>query len=256
MAENNSSSFIRQVAYKIPIKEIHRGDFIKENEDTPNYLLTSDEKKIYRLNLIGIIINKELVGSITNLFIEDGTGNIIVRSFEENKYVETINVGEIILVIGKVRVFNDQKYISPEIIKKTTANWLKLRSIELKEYQKEIIINSPSKIVKENEKPKISISNSKTEEIKKEIPKIPSEEHLIETNSILNNELFDEEIVEDVALPFQKINSLIKELDKGEGVLIEEILEKYNIENTENIIKIMLQNGEIFQIQPGKVKVL
>ncbi len=269
---NKSPSFVRQVACKLSLNGVIKGELVKGDDDSPNYLFTSDKKKIYRLNLIGIIINKEKVGSITNILLEDGTGKIIVRSFEENKSIETLQIGEIILVIGKVRMFNEEKYISPEIIKKKNPLWLKLRSLELKnnllekniepaeeELKKEVIKNS---IIEENgfEKGDIKTEKIETNNIEKNKLNTKNEvkikvESTKEENKELNEKI-EEEIEEDNLLPFQKINSLILELDTGDGVLIEEIIERSTLEDTENIIKVMLKNGEIFQIQPGKVKVL
>ena len=57
-------------------------------------------------------------------------------------------------------------------------------------------------------------------------------------------------------LPIQKIIHLITELDKGDGVFIEEIIEKSTLNETEKLIQNMLENGDIFQNYPGKIKVL
>ena len=57
-------------------------------------------------------------------------------------------------------------------------------------------------------------------------------------------------------LPAEKMMSLIKELDRGQGVLIEELIEKSPLKETELLITKMLENGEIFQNAPGKVKIL
>jgi len=122
----------RNHAIKITIAQLIVGMYIQEIEQNPNYLLTKDNQKIYRLNVIATIIQKENVGTITNLTIDDSSGTIIARSFEENPKINTLNVGDIILIIGKVRTFNQEKYISPEIIKKVDIVWLKHRFLELK----------------------------------------------------------------------------------------------------------------------------
>ena len=57
-------------------------------------------------------------------------------------------------------------------------------------------------------------------------------------------------------LPIQKLTNLIKELDTGDGVLIEEVISKSPLNDTEQLIEKMLENGDIFQNLPGKVKVL
>ncbi|MBI2134051.1 hypothetical protein HYU11_05195, partial [Candidatus Woesearchaeota archaeon] len=53
-----------------------------------------------------------------------------------------------------------------------------------------------------------------------------------------------------------EIRKLIKEIDTGNGADIEDVSRKSNIAETEGIIRNMLQAGEIFEIRPGKLKVL
>ena len=60
---------------------------------------------------------------------------------------------------------------------------------------------------------------------------------------------------ESVVSPTNNIIKLIKELDSGEGVSIEDISPK-NIGDIDKIIKVLLKEGDIFEIKPGKLKVL
>jgi RPA family protein len=236
MVEKNN--YFRQPAIKTTIGEIASGKYVQESEDKSNYVLTSKNIKIYRLNLIAIILSKELQGSITNLLVDDGTGKITLKSFEENKNLSDINVGNVVLIIGKLRTYNQDKYISPEIIKKIDPQWLKIRAIELKD---NFIKNDKNINLKQEEKETIKIIEEKQEfkdekEIKKE------------------KEINPVDIEED--LPIQKIIKIIKELDNGDGVFIEELIEKSTLNETEKLIQNMLENGDIFQNYPGKVKVL
>jgi len=225
----------RQIAVKIYIADLILGTYIQEVEQNPNYLQTIHNQKIYRLNVIAIIIQKEILGTITNFLMEDSTGTIVARFFEENKYLERFKVGDVVLVVGKVRTYNQEKYISPEIIKKVSPLWLKMRLKELK---------LPS--VEENKELKIDLGNQIQQ--KRQQPII---------STVQQDKLQEEDVVEDnIILPYQKITQLIQDLDVGEGVRIEEIMEKSPLQNTEEIIETMLKNGDIFQNSPGKVKVL
>ena len=225
----------RQIAVKIHIADLISGTYIQEVEQNPNYLQTIHNQKIYRLNVIAIIIQKEILGTITNFLMEDSTGTIVARFFEENKYLERFKVGDVVLVVGKVRTYNQEKYISPEIIKKVSPLWLKMRLKELK---------LPS--VEENKELKIDLGNQIQQ--KRQQPII---------STVQQDKLQEEDVVEDnIILPYQKITQLIQDLDVGEGVRIEEIMEKSPLQNTEEIIETMLKNGDIFQNSPGKVKVL
>lgn len=117
--------FQRDVAYKVRIQELLQGTFTEEEEKLQ---LVTPTKKLHRVNLVAIIVQKEKVGSITVIGLDDGSGKITAKIFEEIKY--PLEVGDPVRVIGKVRRFNEEKYVSPEIIKKTSPSWLKLRSIE------------------------------------------------------------------------------------------------------------------------------
>jgi|TARA_Y100000310_G_scaffold159944_1_gene159632 RPA family protein len=55
--------------------------------------------------------------------------------------------------------------------------------------------------------------------------------------------------------PTNKIVKLIKELDRGDGASIEDISSK-EIKDFDKIIDILLKQGNIFEIKPGKLKVL
>jgi len=227
----------RQIAVKIYIADLILGTYIQEVEQNPNYLQTIHNQKIYRLNVIAIIIQKEILGTITNFLMEDSTGTIVARFFEENKYLERFKVGDVVLVVGKVRTYNQEKYISPEIIKKVNPLWLKIRLKELRlvEVSKNISVITTQKEEEQVkiQQPTIIVTTQPTQMLKEGV------------------------VVEDnIILPYQKITQLIRTLDKGEGARIEEIMEKSPLQNTEEIIETMLKNGDIFQNSPGKVKVL
>jgi RPA family protein len=126
----------RQAAVKVKIKEIKEGSYVVEEGWKPNYLLTKRGEKIFRVNLMGVVLDKEERETITSLVLDDGSGKISVRSFEEVKNLKEVEMGGGVLVIGKIREFNDEKYVSPEIIKKVDSCWLKIRRLELEKEKK------------------------------------------------------------------------------------------------------------------------
>ncbi len=101
----------RQIAYKVRIKEITNGKYIKKEGWQPNYIVT-----------------------------DDGTGRISVRNFEQNKIFDDIEIGEVILIIGRPREYGNEIYLLPEVLKKIQdKGWIKVREIELgKEKNKDI----------------------------------------------------------------------------------------------------------------------
>ncbi|MBI2102838.1 hypothetical protein HYT55_03295 [Candidatus Woesearchaeota archaeon] len=247
----------RQVACKIPLRLIHQGEYIIEKEQEPNYLKIGEEERIYRVNVIAVIINKEKIGMITNLLLDDGTDKIVARLFEESKAIRTGEVGDVIQMIGRIRLYNEEKYISPEIIKKIDSLWLKIRKEELKKIgwekytQKEVSHPVEQEKPKEKKNKKIREESKEDEREKEQSPqKTKTEPKPPETSDLGLITAVKEE------LSYEKLVKIIKELDRGQGVFIEEVIEKSPLNNTEQIIQRMLESGDIFQNQPGRVKVL
>lgn len=231
--ESETKPFYRYPAVKITIKELEESNYVEEQNQNPNYIFTLNRKKIFRVNVLATVVHKEQRGTINNLFIDDGTEKITVRFFEENKSLLDLEVGEVILVLGRVREYQKEKYIFPEIVKKTNSLWLKVRAREL-----QIKMQSPEN---QNQLPERKNALIEAKKEKDETIIIEEEEEIEENYSFL---------------PFQKIIELITNLDKGEGVLIEELLEKSPLKKTEELLEKMLENGNIFQNLPGKVRVL
>jgi RPA family protein len=260
----DKKDFSRQPAMKVTIGTLLFCNYIEQNDADPNYLELSSGERLYRLNLMAVILDKENVGAITNLLADDGTGKIVLRSFEENKNIESLSVGDSVLVIGKLRKYNQEKYVSPEIIKKINPEWLKLRSLELMDNIETNSINGEDQDIKQNngskdnrleEEPKkielkkdqgfseeLVKNKEKIEEIPKQVEDLPDAD--------------DEEMIESPLLPVEKLIQIIKEMDSGEGVMIEEIISNSQIKDTEELLGKMLEKGDIFQNSPGKVKVL
>ena len=192
----------RQTAYKASIKQILEAKYVVNQGWEPNYLLLG-ELRAARINLIAIIIAKE--GNTYT--VDDGTGKIQLRTFTEKEFDS--KTGDLVLIIGKPRIFNESKYVVPEILKKLKdKTWLVQRKEELKHLK-----------------------------IKPVQPQI-IEQSTPETKS-----------------PIQIIEK-IKQLDTGEGVKYEELIKEINSVDTEKYIELLMNEGEIFEIRPGYIKVL
>ncbi len=209
----------RQVAYKIRIKDILDGKYVREEGDwVPNYIEIGN-RKISRANIIATVVAKQpLEGTnYQSILVDDGSGKIIVRSFEENDSFKDIKIGDFVLIIGRPREYLNEKYIVAEIIKKIeNPLWIEVRKLEL-ENKKEI---------------------HKKDENKNKVEQIVTEEETIQDD--INSKIF----------------RLIKEMDQGNGVEIDEVVSKSKVEKAEEIINKLLRAGEIFEIKPGKLKVL
>ena len=227
----------RQLAIKAQIKDIVDGEYVKQEGWNPNYILNNNIK-ISRVNLISTIISKN--PELNKLTLDDGTGSVSLRSFEDID-LETVDVGDTILVIGRPREYNNEKYIMPEIIKKIKdKKWIEVR-------KKEIILD------KIKNKPD-SLANNLTEEENKvdeeTQEKTKKDKITIQENN--NDQIVDEKDID----IYQKIINTIKEFDKGKGADFDEVLEQIKEKDSEDIINTLIEQGEIFEIKPGKLKIL
>ncbi len=121
----------RQIAHKVAIKWILEGKYVKEEGWEPNYILSKDGVKISRVNLIGTIISKEDGDNFVSVVLDDGSGKISVRTFEQKGLLVDLKIGDTVLVIGRPREYGE-RYVLLEILKKLQDNkWIKIRKLEL-----------------------------------------------------------------------------------------------------------------------------
>ncbi len=125
--------FKRNVAYKFRIGDLLMGKPIFDNERFS--FLELGEKKIIRVNIIGNIIERyESEGERKYIFLtlDDGSGQIRLKCFgEDADKFKNIAQGQTVLVIGNLRNFNNETYISPEIIREQDTKYLLIRKLEI-----------------------------------------------------------------------------------------------------------------------------
>ena len=198
-------SFQRQVAYKVRISDLLAG-FMMKDELSAGYIKISG-MNASRVNIIAIVVLKSEEPSYSSAGIDDGTGRISLKSFENKAIFSNVDVGDCVLVVGKIRQYNDEKYIIPEAMKKIDVGWMNHRKIELER-----------------------------------MPLSGNSEHGL--------------VIEEVAGSDDEVYSLIKKMDEGEGVSFESVISSSKSARAEGIIKRLLESGDIFEIKPGKLKVL
>jgi len=220
---------IRQVAYKTWISDIVNNEFVKkEGEWEPNYISVHD-KKVSRVNIIANVItnyeNEE--GDYISVTIDDGSSSIQIKAWKEDvKLLKGLEVGETILLIARVREYNGEKYLTPEIIKKLDKpEWIMYRKKELtKEY---------GDLIKKTENTKEGPTI-----------KAPVEEEVVDDSKTENDR--------------QKILNIIETQATEEGMDKLKIIKESNLDEqtADGIIQSLLMEGEIFEIKPGKIKIL
>jgi len=138
------STFKRHVAFKLRIGDIISGKPVMDGERFKH--LETLNKQVIRVNLIANIVDKFIQEAedkkYASITLDDASGQIRLKAFGDDiEKFAPLNQGDTILVIGLLRVWNNEVYISPEIIKKKEPSFLLLRKIEIESSQ----IKTPSK---------------------------------------------------------------------------------------------------------------
>lgn len=198
-------------------------DILKlEDQSTQNVKIL---EKSPQVNIIAIIVDKL---SDNEIFIDDSTGTIRVKNFNSDNEFKNLDIGDIVLILGKIRILNSQKLVSLIGVSKLDEIWLKTRKDELINEENDF---DSSKVVDEDDY-----------EINDEID---------EDN---NYEIDDD----DDSQIFFKIIEKIEELDKGEGCSFDSLYNSFNSqkEKIQKYINYLIQEGQIFEISSGFLKVV
>src|SRR6056297_2162728 len=136
MAENNQ--YKRNVAYKLRIGDILIGKPVMDGERFS--FLEIGNKRVVRVNLIGNIVDKfDSDGDKKYIFftLDDGSGQMRLKAFgdDADKFKE-IQQGQTVLVVGRLRSWNNENYVQPEIIKEKDPKYLMVRKLEIENQRK------------------------------------------------------------------------------------------------------------------------
>ena len=214
----------RSTAYRVRISSLINGEFLRQEGFNPSYIII-DENQVSRVNIIATVVSKYLTedGNYCALTLDDGSETIRVKAFSaEVVNIKDVKVGSFVRFIGKVKHYNDETYLVPEVIKQgLDPNWLIVDHIELgKPEFKEI-----------EERPKAKSA--------------PKEE--LEVMEIKAGDNPNTQIVE-----------LIKAHDSGDGAPMDDVMKNSKMDEKEakDIILNLLKSGEVFEPKKGILKLL
>jgi len=133
LSSPSDQQFKRYIAYKLRIGDVLAGKPVIIEDKLK--CLEFEGKEIMRVNLISNIVDKYIqdgekkFGSIT---LDDASGQIRAKVFGDDLVkFENFNQGDTVMVLGLLRQWNNELYITPEIIKKKEPQYLLVRKIEL-----------------------------------------------------------------------------------------------------------------------------
>lgn len=259
---NDVQRFVREPAKMLPLSYIVAAQYQKQEGWNPNYIEVNSEK-VFRVNVIGIIVSKEQISQGNYILsVDDGFSTMSLRTFDRPEMFSTVSIGDSVIVVGKPREFNGERYILTEILRKVEDNnWITYRQrlFEKKGFEK--FIPSTNKKEKTIENAKVSnpkgidkgfevANREKVAHNGSEEPELVVTEEIVSEEAIHGNEALAKKSSAEI------IYSLIRDLDSGEGADIDAIIKKSNLKDAEKIIDRFIKEGEVYQSKPGKVKIL
>lgn len=216
----------RSTAYKFWIKDLINA--VPISHGGTQHLFEVRGREASRVNIIAAVVNKTTneEGTFSTITLDDGTETIRVKTWREDiKKLEEVNIGDPIMIIGKIRLYSNEIFIIPEIIKKQEPEWLLVRKKELeKTYGK---------------------------------PQDPVQERKVEEGP--PREIIEEVVVSEPTITArQKILSLVEKETTKEGIETTKLISISGLkeEEAEKAIDELLREGELFQPRTGFLKVI
>jgi len=133
--------FKRNVAFKLRIADLLNGKPVIDEDMQRFSFLEIGDKKIVRVNLIANVVDKyvsEGESRFVVLTLDDGSGQIKMRAFsEDSERIKNFVQGQTILVVGVLRSYNNEVYITPEIVREHDPRYLLVRKLEIEKQRNE-----------------------------------------------------------------------------------------------------------------------
>lgn len=238
----------RIVAKKIRACDILNGVFFhgSKAEMKPSYVVTPFGEKISRVNLIGTVIDMFLSedGNYGSVTVEDGTASVRAKVFGEGvELIKDVAPGNLLLVVGKVKEYNDEIYVNAEIMRNLIdSNHENLRKLE--------ILKDLKKNKEMVEKIRGLVEEMSDDELKEYVKK----EYGMDEESL---RIIRENLKVVTEIDYKpNILEIIESMDKGEGVEIGKIFEIVDLPEriVENAINDLLGSGQLYEPTPGRFR--
>jgi len=213
----------REVARKAWIGSLIKGEYHKSEGWTPGYI-EFDGQKYSRVSLVATVVAKFLTedGNYASITLDDGTETVRLKAFGPDVLkLRELHVGHIVRCVGKVRMYNEEIYITPEIVRQLQdPHWILVHKLQL---------GAPDTILI-------------PAEVKPQVP----EQAAVEA------------IKEEVVNVQKQILDLIRSSDGGLGADMQQIIGSSGLEEEEakNVLFALLKSGDIYEPRKGKLKVL
>ena len=132
-----ADQYKRNTAYKLRIGTINSGKQIMDGEKLK--MLEVGDQHVVRTNVIANVVDKYIQDGekkFASITLDDGTGQLKLKAFgDEVEELNQLNQGDTLQVVGLVRSWKNEIYLTPEIIKKKEPAYLLVRKLEIEAEQ-------------------------------------------------------------------------------------------------------------------------
>jgi hypothetical protein len=93
--------------------------------------------ELSEVRILGTLIDVFITDddSYTSLTVDDGTETVRIKAWRQDvEKLKEFSKGDLIEVVGKVREYNEEIYLTPEVVSKVTPNKWVLRELELMKF--------------------------------------------------------------------------------------------------------------------------
>jgi uncharacterized protein len=137
----DNKQYKRNIAYKLRVGDIQAGKVVIEEEKFKQ--LELGDKHVVKINLVANITDKYIQDGekkFASITLDDATGQIKAKVFGDDieKFAE-LNQGDTVVVMGNLRHWNNELYITPDIIKKKDPVYLLVRKFEVESEKPKMI---------------------------------------------------------------------------------------------------------------------
>ena len=246
-------------AYKLNISDIVNNPYVKtDDEFEPNFIDLVGKLKVIRVRILAKVAFKYLSddGNYGSITLDDGRCSVRVKAWQDVKCLKETEKEDLIDIIAKVREWNGEVYLIPEVMRKVDEPELEeLRRLEILKFKKDIGLPEKEGIEKE-----IDTSIGKKTEIqekKVEATVKPQKEAAADTPKEKPPAKDEKPKKEEKSLRVLVLEAIDK-LDEGDGADFEDVIGSVKApeKEIEAIINEFLSEGTCYEPRAGKIKVL
>ena len=194
----------RLTAKKASAKEIVSGKYVKREGFQSSYVLTNLGRRLSRVRVLGVIVNRFISDDekFATITLDDSTDTMRCKVFVNTKILDGFGPGDFVDVFGKLREYNGEVYMMPEILRKADSNLETLRMLEMEK----IFRKQKEKIKKIQELQKQTSDLKELRSLVKDLMTLEDLEGILEAKEMIEN------IVEEKTITTSEVKTQILKL--------------------------------------------